>query len=180
MSCLNPRLPHGRRHDILSVDNRPLGISIHASLTGGDGTRSDRSPVSIISIHAPLTGGDEIVRLLGEGYTPFQSTPPSREATVFLQAAGKDHQISIHAPLTGGDESGHRFEEKNRISIHAPLTGGDFCVLCLLQSARNFNPRPLTGGDGARFALWRPRYNFNPRPPHGRRPVMVVPTPDTS
>ena len=57
-------------------------ISIHASLTGGDMSITAYATAAIISIHASLTGGDS------HGSPPFcpaskfQSTPPSREATV--------------------------------------------------------------------------------------------------
>ena len=34
-----------------------------------------------VSIHAPLTGGDTLPTAVIAGVSPFQSTPPSREAT---------------------------------------------------------------------------------------------------
>ena len=66
----------------LSSDAKPLTISIHAPLTGGDCfIREVDAALKRISIHAPLTGGD------------FTRAPPHKEKEI----------ISIHAPLTGGD-----------------------------------------------------------------------------
>ena len=53
----NPRPPHGRR------PREPIVVS------------------GWVSIHAPLTGGDMVPDLLATVSDPFQSTPPSREAT---------------------------------------------------------------------------------------------------
>ena len=145
----NPRLPRGRRLRGHGLPHRAAGISIHASLAGGDtgahfqsaysrhfnprlprGRRPETSWLtgitSMISIHASLAGGDVLVAVW---------------AVVALP-------ISIHASLAGGDpyrygkEGGmHHFNprlprgrrprfgadslDQIPISIHASLAGGD-------------------------------------------------------
>jgi len=123
-----------------------------------------------VSIHAPLMGGDWDGDTAVSGYRgfnprpphgrrldvgspacnphPFQSTPPSQEATRGSFGIVGDEVVSIHAPLTGGDcihsapvsrqnefQSTPPSREATRgqdalmmralVSIHAPLTGGD-------------------------------------------------------
>ena len=65
---------------VLAIVGREL-ISIHASLTGGDGFGGLKSRKGLISIHASLTGGDAQAGVAGQQTGQFQSTPPSREAT---------------------------------------------------------------------------------------------------
>ena len=102
------------------------GISIHASLAGGDDLiRRYVYPAIGISIHASLAGGDLLAPISAAGHThfnprlprgrrqllghanyattAFQSTPPSREATLFAAGAEIALPISIHASLAGGD-----------------------------------------------------------------------------
>ena len=100
-------------------------ISIHASLAGGDLIRRYVYPAIGISIHASLAGGDLLAPISAAGHThfnprlprgrrqllghanyattAFQSTPPSREATLFAAGAEIALPISIHASLAGGD-----------------------------------------------------------------------------
>ena len=67
---------------MVSAKNPNWRISIHAPLTGSDGTTTQSvSMVITISIHAPLTGSDNV--------------PNGAELV---------KKISIHAPLTGSDE----------------------------------------------------------------------------
>ena len=61
----------------------------------------------------------------------FQSTPPSREATLYLSRISAKIAVSIHAPLTGGDDRHERYFVGGMVSIHAPLTGGDRNILWL-------------------------------------------------
>ena len=102
-------------------------------------------PTLIVSIHAPLTGGDKNLAC-SLNATVFQSTPPSREATVTV-VASTGLMCFNPRPLTGGDRSvfdvttdtdcfnpcpphGRRqkprvLAKRDGVSIHAPLTGGD-------------------------------------------------------
>ena len=147
-----------------------LLISIHASLAGGDIAISKNDLLSNISIHASLAGGDRhpfeyqpairnfnprlprgrrLYRFNGP-LEPrlFQSTPPSREATVVLnQKAVAFASISIHASLAGGDRLANR-----------PC-----------KRAIYFNPRlPRGRRHKIPFAIRRAS-DFNPRLPRGRR-----------
>ena len=129
----NPRLPRGRRPATTSAETAGTAISIHASLAGGDWLGCAATfAAQVISIHASLAGGDlcraertspwddfnpRLPRgrrhLLGSPVLRsaiFQSTPPSREATLATADRGRDKFISIHASLAGGDfdlESGN-------------------------------------------------------------------------
>mgnify|MGYP004683894787 CR=1 FL=1 len=79
-------------------------ISIHASLAGGDKLPFLSSSYSYaISIHASLAGGDQPFDGAIPGDALFQSTPPSREATVEASGVADLRAISIHASLAGGD-----------------------------------------------------------------------------
>ena len=84
----------------------------------------------------------------------FQSTPPSREATLGRPGAN----------VAGGDFNprpphGRRRYRPSRqllaaaISIHAPLTGGDGYWQHNTDSHRNFNPRPPHGRRQPLFRL---------------------------
>ena len=57
-------------------------ISIHASLAGGDEAPPGAAQRQGISIHASLAGGDAEAGRLDADRFAFQSTPPSREATL--------------------------------------------------------------------------------------------------
>ena len=82
---------------------RLVQISIHAPLTGGDSHSLNQASTVMISIHAPLTGGDNQNHGDQNRNHEFQSTPPSRGATISVGFAVRSPGISIHAPLTGGD-----------------------------------------------------------------------------
>ena len=152
-------------------------------------------PLRIISIHAPLAGCDTIIKTFCNqmqnfnprtpcgvrpaaicediGTSGFQSTHPSRGATVMNINVNSKTEISIHAPLAGCDTRpacpscpSHYFNPRTprgvrrtngtpmrwlfTISIHAPLAGCD----------------QHGGGRCAPFA------DFNPRTPRGVRLLM--------
>ena len=96
----------------------------------------------------PPHGERQRPRSLSGSWTKFQSTPPTRGATV-LGLCQRDHFL---------------------ISIHAPHTGSDMRPLSDSIGAAYFNPRPP---HGERQALIRQTLDlvchFNPRPPHGER-----------
>ena len=149
-----------------------------------------RAAVLIISIHAPLAGCDlrrseqrrrdvnfnprtpRGVRLGRRGSSGsrslFQSTHPSRGATVLRPRRAYMMGISIHAPLAGCDtappagggirakfQSTHpsrgatlHFTDKRigiQISIHAPLAGCDSPWILKHTKNVNFNPRTPRG-----------------------------------
>ena len=101
-----------------------------------------------VSIHATLAGGDFAVWPLPITRIKFLSTPPSRVATTVsrsptrarksfyprhprgwrrvrarVDAAG--NQVSIHATLAGGDRMEDLMRDADSVSIHATLAGGD-------------------------------------------------------
>ena len=122
----NPRLPRGRRQFFEYSQFIARSISIHASLAGGDAPQAAAHHAEYeISIHASLAGGDQSVFQNIHPPSIFQSTPPSREATVYDEAVKKGLLISIHASLAGGDLRDAAFRAARPISIHASLAGGD-------------------------------------------------------
>ena len=150
-----------------------------------------------ISIHAPLTGSD------GTGFpvrlptSEFQSTLPLRGATGLPLLPRPVASISIHAPLTGSDTVSKWAVEECEISIHAPLTGSDQDTNGNKQAQKNFNPRspygerrlecfmtivilrfqstlPLRGATVHVISRVGGVDDFNPRSPYGERPVVIA------
>ena len=79
LSGFNPRPPRGGRHPRLRPIARICAVSIHAPHAGGDIRCHSDAGRSAVSIHAPHAGGD----VPGQScHAPFQSTPPTRGATV--------------------------------------------------------------------------------------------------
>ena len=102
------------------------------------------------------------------GFYLFQSTPPSRGATVYnYYACGKRKNFNPRPPRgERPGRSGHKFRVKQfqstppsrgatsaasvgfgwkRISIHAPLAGSDPLPWIKSQFSQHFNPRPPRG-----------------------------------
>ncbi len=84
-----------------------IEISIHASLAGGDSVVRPGLSASDMDFNPRLPRGRRppLHTPSSRRYREFQSTPPSREATV--PPAGRNRfppSISIHASLAGGDE----------------------------------------------------------------------------
>ncbi len=79
MTCFNPRLPCGRRHDA-QYQQPAQGVSIHASRVGGDICRRSNRNACHVSIHASRVGGDKRRKYCSPPGV-FQSTPPVWEAT---------------------------------------------------------------------------------------------------
>ena len=105
---------------------------------------------------------------------PFQSTPPSREATCAEASAEDLEAISIHASLAGGDADGQDDQAAQRISIHASLAGGDYYTDGHLRGLRDFNPRLPRGRRRPHTLICSAHPYFNPRLPRGRRRVQPV------
>ena len=93
---------------------------------GGAQYRLNGDGQNVVPIHASLTGGDIIRTLQTLPCRKFQSTPPSREATLSGGHRAGHVGISIHASLAGGDVIlVDKADVILRISIHASLAGGD-------------------------------------------------------
>ena len=147
-SNFNPRFPRGKRHHCQVYQLRKL-ISIHASRGGSDEMQNDAIKADIISIHASR-GGSDHAQAHYQGRTPFQSTLPAGEATLYrIQALRARRYFNPRFPR-GKRQSGPRCTS----SIH------------------NFNPRFPRGKRPMRIstALFRV-LNFNPRFPRGKRPI---------
>ena len=101
----------------------------------------------------------------------FQSTHPSRGATIKKGKEVLIGGISIHAPLTGCDTDKRvPASPETRISIHAPLTGCDTTPLTLYATRKYFNPRTPHGVRHLCCYCSEKTYlHFNPRTPHGVR-----------
>ena len=124
-------------------------ISIHAPLTGCDHASPLRFKVKPYFNPRTPHGVRRMLARAGICQNPFQSTHPSRGATLQIRTINVEIAISIHAPLTGCDDGGGICAERGggyfnprtphgvrpalskcacrstKISIHAPLTGCD-------------------------------------------------------
>ena len=150
----NPRTPHGVR----------------------PGPVRPSWPRRDISTHAPLTGCDKTGVRLWDRTDLFQSTHPSRGATLIGLGDCTPHLISIHAPLTGCDGGlvrhptnitnfnprtphGVRLAcslsqwSRRIISIHAPLTGCDWRLITMTKLEAQFqSTHPSRGATEGRWS----------------------------
>ena len=121
-------------------------ISIHAPLAGRDlhGLRLllDRD----ISIHAPHAGRDFQAFLNVQALKRFQSTHPSRGATLALTAQSVyQPEFQSTPPSRGATRSGLRYPEHGAISIHAPRAGRNYYCHSYAAWEKDFNPRAPCG-----------------------------------
>ena len=126
----------------------------------------------------------------------FQSTRPSRGATldvglslclrgisIHAPLAGRDAldrpadrqiiSISIHAPLAGRDLTTGGQTQLTNISIHAPLAGRDPLFLTILGHVLISIHAPLAGRDSGDLLSYTTGNYFNPRAPRGARPLKI-------
>ncbi len=147
---------------------------------------------SSISIHAPLTGCDGSHFLNFGGRGEFQSTHPSRGATIVHKFSPARSSISIHAPLTGCDYV--NVKVTNPHTDFNPRTPHGVRLLSLITTlavigfqsthpSRGATPpsnrckhlhrisihAPLTGCDRRLYSSKTVKCYFNPRTPHGVR-----------
>ena len=127
-----------------SAEGRPKGdISIHAPLAGGDRSWNG-SPTSSANFNPrPPRGGRQAVRtILGVGVL-FQSTPPSRGATL--------------GPLS--EVFSYRFQST------PPSRGATWCGWGSQGGIPYFNPRPPRGGRPAKIEDYNANSKFQSTPP---------------
>ena len=163
----NPRTPRGVRLELVAVLLLPQKFQSTHPSRGATMPLSDGYDVVQISIHAPLAGCDCLrseYRVFVIHFNPrtprgvrrmmtavsrvcwkFQSTHPSRGATVQIRLFTNFIPISIHAPLAGCDVVSIRGNFFTLISIHAPLAGCDGGRAANACRYRNFNPRTPCG-----------------------------------
>ena len=149
-------------------------ISIHASLAGGDPRRGGNLRSRPISIHASLAGGDKrLLRRQGR-HAGFQSTPPSREATVaqrFARETGLFQSTPPSREATSASAAGfsappHFNPRLPRGRRHlADLLADQKPVFQSTPPSREATPIPAHGQ--------APGKHFNPRLPRGRRPATT-------
>ena len=162
------RPSRGATH-LLQFLQQQMQISIHAPLAGRDELRRFRGgAVSHFNPRAPRGARRRLSAALkrGSNFNPraprgarryltaeplwsegFQSTRPSRGATVFYKKIYRQQGISIHAPLAGRDK---RFT-------------------CLRVRIIDFNPRAPRGARRKRVPILLVMSYFNPRAPRGAR-----------
>ena len=151
-SDFNPRLPRGRRHSLFAAVRFAHHISIHASLAGGD---------------------KSLLRRQGR-HAGFQSTPPSREATVaqrFARETGLFQSTPPSREATSASAAGfsappHFNPRLPRGRRHlADLLADQKPVFQSTPPSREATPIPAHGQ--------APGKHFNPRLPRGRRPATT-------
>ena len=124
-------------------------ISIHTTLAGGDTPRWRIARLCIdFNPHHPRgwRQGQYLLFLL---LLQFQSTPPSRVATIIIN----DKMDALN------------------ISIHTTLAGGDTAIMKKLQMKKNFNPHHPRGWRHPPAGRMEEKPYFNPHHPRGwRRP----------
>ncbi len=218
MVGFNPRSPHGERPcgGWINTHNNPGfqstlptrgatrktrqsisssdPVSIHAPHTGSDYRGSALIiAVSTVSIHAPHTGSDLFDLRLDNIPGWFQSTLPTRGATLCLIMTDVELRVSIHAPHTGSDMKpavtnpappgfnprsphGERRGEMKRIKLTAkfqstlPTRGATQHRLDPVPSMHVSIHAPHTGSDVILAVALAIKESFNPRSPHGERP----------
>ena len=147
-------------------------ISIHASLAGGDEKAPDAG-VPGTDFNPRLPRGRRRVRgspiIAGHYFNPrlprgrrqnisgrvsmlneFQSTPPSREATLWMSTCPKQSKFQSTPPSREATRIAHNALITSHISIHASLAGGDRSYQIPQGSVLYFNPR-LPRGRRRRF-----------------------------
>ena len=166
-------------------------ISIHAPLTGSDGTLVVDTADWAISIHAPLTGSDSRDRAEILQDFDFNPRSPYGERRAWGESIKPIAQFQSTLPLRGATRNLKKQPQRGTISIHAPLTGSDNGRRRFWVGRPNFNPRspygerrqrktqnksilisihaPLTGSDNCTPRCWPTAKNFNPRSPYGER-----------
>ena len=145
-SYFNPRLPRGRRPQwffaMLSL------LHFNPRLPRGRRLVVCNTYMPVNYFNPRLPRGRRLQRLGAVAeHVQFQSTPPSREATLMSLRPVSMAEFQSTPPSREATGTGTRRRKQSLISIHASLAGGDPC------------PSPRRG----------PQNNFNPRLPRGRR-----------
>ena len=145
-------------------------ISIHAPREGGDRGPAEGQPDRRDFNPRPPRGGRRDANSVGAAANEFQSTPPARGATPYMQSGQFAKNISIHAPREGGDarrvleeppsiyfnprppRGGRRKRIEQEaynsiISIHAPREGGDVLAYLFNLPIMISIHAPREGGD---------------------------------
>ena len=124
-----------------------------------------------ISIHAPLAGSDGITVFLWCDFGVFQSTLPSRGATVpgSCQSPGS-RDFNPRSPRGERPRNSPAWLTTTRFQSTLPSRGATKSVEQSAQTDCISIHAPLAGSDGGGQLSPSPPYNFNPRSPRGERP----------
>ena len=95
----------------------------------------------------------------------FQSTPPSRVATENSLYGLLLHLISIHTTLAGGDKSSLEDISNEFISIHTTLAGGDVPNSTTGSITSDFNPHHPRGWRPVQYHILPGHFPFQSTPP---------------
>ena len=186
-------LPSRGATELYALRSRRYVISIHAPLAGSDSSSPIRSR-RCVNFNPRSPRGERPAPPISSAMAlAFQSTLPSRGATMSARAISFLLQISIHAPLAGSDDvpdnrhnprcyfnprspRGERLGSFGQcldlglISIHAPLAGSDQSRGWIWPRNTNFNPRSPRGERPTTTGTVVAPADFNPRSPRGERP----------
>ena len=168
-------------------------VSIHAPHAGSDALRAIRDCLVHVSIHAPHAGSDKTGDKSLASSPMFQSTLPTRGATVSgctreilftfqstLPTRGATGVSMIRwisrlfqstLPTRGATHQGRETGDAAAVSIHAPHAGSDASSTRTPPTLSGFNPRSPRGERPQTQArsLGRESRGFNPRSPRGER-----------
>ena len=121
-------------------------ISIHAPREGGDRGPAEGQPDRRDFNPRPPRGGRRDANSVGAAANEFQSTPPARGATPYMQSGQFAKNISIHAPREGGDAR-RVLEEPPSIYFNPrPPRGGRLLICNLGNLPKIFQSTPPARG----------------------------------
>ena len=124
----NPHHPRGWRLGTGLQRRLPRHISIHTTLAGGDVCWTARGIVNVLT---------------------FQSTPPSRVATIKFSFSLAEFVISIHTTLAGGDLGVQclLYTSTRNFNPHHPRGWRPLCIAAVFRSRAISIHTTLAGGD---------------------------------
>ena len=126
---------------------RRKNISIHAPHKGGDDGAEPNGQGQVRYFNPrPPQGGRHFPRAIPTTSPQFQSTPPTRGATVGVPVSAEPVQFQSTPPTRGATLTAGVYGTRGNISIHAPHKGGDFPLIFESVFKPDFNPRPPQGG----------------------------------
>ncbi len=153
---------------------RPRRISIHAPLTGCDGaTPNHRRKESDFNPRTPH-GVRRMFSVPKIKQQPFQSTHPSRGATMYrLSGCSTSIFQSTHPSRGATIRAGRTAENRTFQSTH-PSRGATVSLYFGLPGCGISIHAPLTGCDLERLSRFCRYPHFNPRTPHGVRQDAAI------
>ena len=171
----NPRTPHGVRHGVLGGQRQVYWISIHAPHTGCDSIKqtSTDTTYKFQSTH-PTRGATLFVVFIATARSDFNPRTPHGVRPPYIMMKLEDLKISIHAPHTGCDNHGFRPTAVClRFQSTHPTRGATSRLSRVDRYLRISIHAPHTGCDHYAVVYGEGPVHFNPRTPHGVRQLYV-------